>query len=44
MKAIEKVTAAGTALPRDLGGNASTMQVTNAVCEAVRSLYPQQPS
>jgi tartrate dehydrogenase/decarboxylase/D-malate dehydrogenase len=40
MKAIENVTAAGNVLPRDLGGNASTEQVTEAVLREVRSLSP----
>ncbi|HSM00137.1 MAG TPA: isocitrate/isopropylmalate family dehydrogenase, partial [Candidatus Limnocylindria bacterium] len=44
MKAIENVTSAGAVLPRDLGGSATTDQVTDAVCEEVRSLYlPQSP-
>jgi tartrate dehydrogenase/decarboxylase/D-malate dehydrogenase len=42
MKAIENVTSAGAMLPRDLGGSATTEQVTDAVCEEVRSLYPTQ--
>ncbi len=42
MKAIENVTAAGTVLPGDLGGSATTEQVTDAVCDAVRSLYRRQ--
>lgn len=37
MAAIERVTAAGEALPRDLGGKASTRDVTEAVLEAIRS-------
>lgn len=36
MTAIERVTAAGTAMPRDLGGTASTRQVTDAVLAALR--------
>ena len=39
MKAIETVTAAGKALPRDLGGDADTQQVTDAVCEALKDIY-----
>jgi tartrate dehydrogenase/decarboxylase/D-malate dehydrogenase len=35
MKAIETVTAAGEAMPRDLGGSATTEQVTQAVCRAL---------
>jgi tartrate dehydrogenase/decarboxylase/D-malate dehydrogenase len=35
MKAIETVTAEGKALPKDLGGEASTLQVTEAVCKAL---------
>ena len=37
MAAIERVTAAGEAMPRDLGGDATTRQVTGAVIEAVRA-------
>jgi len=44
MKAIENVTSAGAVLPRDLGGSATTEQVTDAVCEEVWSLYPPQRS
>lgn len=44
MKAIENVTSAGTVLPMDLGGNATTEQMTDAVCDEVRSLYLQQKS
>ena len=36
MRAIEQVTAAGAPLTRDLGGSATTEEVTDAVCEAVR--------
>jgi len=36
MTAIERVTAAGTAMPRDLGGTATTRQVTDAVLAALR--------
>lgn len=36
MTAVERVTAAGTTLPRDLGGTASTRQVTDAVLAALR--------
>lgn len=39
MKAIETVTAEGKTLPRDLGGNADTAQVTAAVCEALKRMY-----
>jgi tartrate dehydrogenase/decarboxylase/D-malate dehydrogenase len=35
MAAIEKVTASGTALTRDLGGIAGTAEVTQAVCDAL---------
>jgi tartrate dehydrogenase/decarboxylase/D-malate dehydrogenase len=35
MAAIERVTGAGTVLPRDLGGTATTAQVTEAVCDAL---------
>jgi tartrate dehydrogenase/decarboxylase/D-malate dehydrogenase len=37
MAAIERVTAAGEVMPRDLGGDATTAQVTDAVIEAIRS-------
>jgi tartrate dehydrogenase/decarboxylase/D-malate dehydrogenase len=37
MTAIERVTAAGDTMPRDLGGQATTRQVTDAVIEAIRS-------
>jgi tartrate dehydrogenase/decarboxylase/D-malate dehydrogenase len=36
MVALEKVTAAGDILPADLGGNATTNEVVDAVCEALR--------
>jgi tartrate dehydrogenase/decarboxylase/D-malate dehydrogenase len=36
MAAIERVTAAGETMPRDLGGTATTRQVTDAVIEAIR--------
>jgi len=36
MAAIERVTAAGRAMPRDLGGEATTAQVTDAVKDAIR--------
>jgi tartrate dehydrogenase/decarboxylase/D-malate dehydrogenase len=39
MKAIETVTAEGKTLPADLGGSATTSQVTEAVCEALKSMY-----
>ena len=35
MRAIESYTANGE-LPRDLGGGATTAQVTQAICEAIR--------
>ena len=35
MRAIETVTAEGEAMPRDLGGTATTEQVTQAVCRAL---------
>jgi len=34
--AVERVTGAGTALPADLGGRATTAEVTDAVCESLR--------
>jgi len=37
MEAIERVTADGRAMPRDLGGEATTEQVTEAVIEAIRA-------
>lgn len=37
MRAIEMVTAAGTTLTPDLGGRATTKDVTDAVCDAIRS-------
>ncbi len=37
MKAIERVTAEGRCLPRDLGGRATTREVTTAVCAALSS-------
>ena len=37
MAAIERVTAAGDTMPRDLGGEATTCQVTDAVIEAIRA-------
>lgn len=36
MSAVERVTAAGNTMPRDLGGTATTRQVTDAVLEALR--------
>lgn len=36
MRAIERVTAAGEAMPADLGGTATTADVTAAVCDAIR--------
>jgi isocitrate/isopropylmalate dehydrogenase len=35
MAAIEKVTASGRTLTRDLGGTAGTAAVTEAVCDAL---------
>jgi tartrate dehydrogenase/decarboxylase / D-malate dehydrogenase len=35
MAAIEAVTARGAVLPRDLGGRATTREVTDAVCAAL---------
>jgi tartrate dehydrogenase/decarboxylase/D-malate dehydrogenase len=37
MKAIERVTAEGRCLPRDLGGRATTQEVTTEVCAALSS-------
>src|SRR5712675_3042568 len=37
MAAIERVTASGTARPRDLGGTATTAEVTQAVCKIGRA-------
>jgi len=37
MEAIERVTADGRTMPRDLGGEATTEQVTDAVIEAIRA-------
>jgi tartrate dehydrogenase/decarboxylase/D-malate dehydrogenase len=37
MAAIERVTAEGSVLPRDLGGTATTRQVTDAVLSALAS-------
>ena len=36
MAAIERVTASGDVLSRDLGGSATTQEVTDAVCNAIR--------
>jgi len=36
MKAIERVTGAGEVRPADLGGTATTRQVTAAVCDAIK--------
>jgi len=36
MQAIEKVTSAGLVMPRDLGGKATTVEVTDAVCQALQ--------
>ncbi len=38
MAAIEAVTAQGRCLPPDLGGTATTREVTNAVCEALKNV------
>ena len=35
MQAIERVTGAGVAFTADLGGKATTKQVTEAVCDAL---------
>jgi tartrate dehydrogenase/decarboxylase/D-malate dehydrogenase len=37
MRAVEQVCAAGVMTP-DLGGKATTAEVTRAVCEAVRGM------
>jgi len=37
MSAIERVSGAGVVMPRDLGGEATTKQVTQAVIDAIRS-------
>ena len=37
MQAIERVTADGTHMPRDLGGSATTREVTDAVLDAIRT-------
>ncbi len=37
MRAIEAVTADGSKLPRDLGGQATTQEVTGAVCRALEN-------
>lgn len=37
MAAVERVTGRGETLPRDLGGTATTAEVTAAVCDAVRA-------
>jgi tartrate dehydrogenase/decarboxylase/D-malate dehydrogenase len=36
MRAVERVTSAGINLPRDLGGRATTDEVTDAVCAALQ--------
>ncbi len=36
MEAIERVTGAGDVLTADLGGTATTREVTEAVCNAIR--------
>ena len=38
MSAIERVTGAGEVRPRDLGGKATTREVTDAVCAAIRGI------
>ena len=35
MRAVERVTSAGSPLTPDLGGNATTDDVTRAVCDAI---------
>lgn len=35
-RAVETVLASGTTLTRDLGGQASSAEMTKAVCEALR--------
>ena len=37
MAAIERVTGQGRVLPRDLGGSATTAEVAEAVCAAIRA-------
>ena len=37
MSAIERVTGSGSVMPADLGGSATTKQVTEAVCDALQS-------
>jgi len=39
MIAIETLTASGKTLPKDLGGNADTAQVTRALCDALKEIY-----
>lgn len=39
MKAVETITAEGNTLPRDLGGTATTRQVTEAVCDVLKRMY-----
>jgi len=36
MKAIETVTARGESMPADLGGRATTREVTDAVCASLK--------
>jgi tartrate dehydrogenase/decarboxylase/D-malate dehydrogenase len=36
MTAVERVTAAGQVMPRDLGGTATTREVTDAVLAALK--------
>ena len=35
MRAVERVTGEGRTMPPDLGGRATTRQVTDAVCQAI---------
>jgi tartrate dehydrogenase/decarboxylase/D-malate dehydrogenase len=44
MQAIETVTSRGEDLPPDLGGNASTHRVTQAVIAALRGTTPERPA
>jgi len=39
MKAVEMITASGKTLLRDLGGSATTDQVADAVCDALKEIY-----
>ena len=38
MTAIERVTGDGSVMPQDLGGRATTQQITDAVCQAIRAV------